>query len=178
MKKWHQRVPLARLSVRAQPLRLVADAEERAALAERFGFASLDRLEATLDLSRTPAGARVVGRLQADVVQSCVVSGQPLPVSVDSEMAVDFIPFDSPGGDEVELSADALDTMAIEDDAIEPGEAVAQSLLLALDPWPRAPDADLVAARAHLLSEEEAEARHATEKAAASPFAVLKRGEK
>lgn len=173
MSEFFVQIPVAKLSTRAQPYMVDSNASERAGLAARFALISIDSLAATLDVWRTAEGARVTGRLQAQVVQRCVISGEPLAAKLEAEVAVDFVQFDSTGGDEVELSADVLDTMGIENERIDLGEAVAQSLLLVLDPYPRAPDPVLEAARALLLSEEEAAQQEASAKAAASPFAVL-----
>lgn len=171
--EFSHRVPVDKLSPRAQPLALTAGAEARAALAARFDLISIDRLEATLELVRRGRGAEVTGRLEADVVQRCVVSGEPVPAHVRELLALRFEPPTEAEGD-IELEAEALDTLPVEDGAIDVGEAVAQSLLLALDPYPRADEATLARVRAHLLSEEEAEARAEAAKAAASPFAKLK----
>ena len=65
--------------------------------------------------------------------------------------------------------------LPIEGRSIDLGEAAAQSLGLALDPYPRAGAEALAAARRRLLSEEAAAEREAAEKARANPFAVLKR---
>jgi uncharacterized metal-binding protein YceD (DUF177 family) len=171
--EFSHRVPVDKLSTRAQPLLLEAGPSARAALAARFDLEALDRLSATLELVRHGRGASVTGRLEADVVQRCVVSGEPVPAQVRELLNLRFEPQPDSEGD-IELEAEALDTLPVEDGAIDVGEAVAQSLLLALDPYPRADEATLARVRAHLLSEEEAEARAATAKAEASPFAKLK----
>ena len=62
----------------------------------------------------------------------------------------------------MELSADALDTLPIENGAIDLGEAAAETLALALDPFPRSPGADAALAEAGVLGESEA-----------GPFAAL-----
>jgi hypothetical protein len=51
---------------------------------------------------------------------------------------------------------------------------VAQSLGLALDPYPRAPDEVRAAVARFVISEAEAEALRALDKAAANPFAALR----
>lgn len=168
-----RRIPLAKLSTRAQPFHLQADADMRAALAERFGLLSIERLEADLEAYRSGAAAIVTGRLRAEVVQSCVVSGEPVPALVSEAVELRFE--EAPSDEDIELEEAALDVLPIEDESIDLGEAVAQTLVLALDPYPRADAAALERARAHLTSEEEAEAAAAAEKAAASPFAQLKR---
>lgn len=168
------KLPLAKLGSRAQPFHIEADKAARAAIAERFGLAALDRLVADLEVARAGGGVVVSGRFEADAVQSCIVSGEPLPVRVSEPIALRFEPDTALPGQEVELEAEALDVMALEGDSVDLAEAVAQSLLLALDPYPRAPDDVLERARRHLLSEEEAAEAEARSKAEASPFAKLR----
>lgn len=166
-------VPLAKLSPRPQDYRLEAGPEARIALAKRFDVLSIDKLVGDLIVERTKEGARLTGRLVADVVQACVVSGEPLPVHIDEPLALTFqrLPDDA---DDVELDEGELDIHAVENDSINLGEAIAQSLPLLLDPYPRADAKTLARARRLLLSEEDAEAQSLAEKAAANPFAILK----
>ena len=171
--EFSRRIPLLKLSTRAQPFHLEADAAARQALAKRFDLVSVERLEAQLEAYRSGPAAIVTGKLSADVVQSCVVSGEPVPARVEEVIQLRFE--EAPDEDDLELEEEALDVLPIEQDSIDLGEAVAQSLFLALDPYPRADPVAIQKARLHLTSEEEAEAAAAAEKAAASPFAQLKR---
>jgi uncharacterized metal-binding protein YceD (DUF177 family) len=172
--EWQVVVQLAKLSPRPQDYRLEASDGARAALARRFGLESIGRLEGVLSVVRAGAGAAATGRLVAEVVQSCVVSGEPVPARVEEDLELRFEPIEETG-DEVELEADALDVMPVEGDAIDLGEALAQALAVALDPYPRAAPEVLARARRLLLSEEEAEAQETAAKAAANPFAALKK---
>ena len=63
--------------------RNIPDEAERAALTKRFGLVRIDRMEARIELIREAAGASATGRLQGEIVQSCAVSGEDLPVSID-----------------------------------------------------------------------------------------------
>jgi uncharacterized metal-binding protein YceD (DUF177 family) len=167
-------VPLARLGARPQTHALIADAAARASLAARFDLEALDRLEGTLELRRTAAGAQVTGRMVADVVQRCVVSGEPVPAHLDEALDLRFEP-SAHSEDELELEPDALDTLPLEGDGIDLGEALAQALAVALEPYPRAAPEVLARVRRHLLSEEEAEAQAEAAKATANPFSALRR---
>jgi uncharacterized metal-binding protein YceD (DUF177 family) len=167
-------VQLARLSPRPQAYPLVASEAARAALAERFGLQSIDRLEGALSVARAGEGAHASGRLVADVVQSCVVSGEPVPAHVDEALELRF-ELPQADGAEIELEADALDVMPVENDSIDLGEALAQALAVALEPYPRAAPDVLARVRQLLMSEEEADALEAAAKAAANPFSALKR---
>ncbi len=172
--EWRVVVQLAKLSPRPQDYPLVAPEEARAALAERFDLDAIDRLEGSLAVVRAGEGARATGRLLADVVQRCVVSGEPVPAHVDEALELRFEPLEG-DGEEVELDTNALDVMPVDGDAIDLGEALAQALAVALDPYPRASPEVLAEVRRLLLSEEEAEAQEAAAKAAASPFAALRK---
>lgn len=128
-----------------EPLTITAEPGERAALAARFALESIDALAATVGFDSDGETVFVEGRLTAEMVQTCVATDDPLPVSIDEAFAVRFVP--EPGEaaseeDEIELAADDCDVMYYEGRAIDLGEAVAQTLLLCLDPYPRGPDAE------------------------------------
>lgn len=123
---------------------IVAGAGERHALARRFGLESLDRLSATLTLARVSSGQiRLNGRLSAGLAQSCVVSLEPVAQTVEEEFSLyyaetgDAPDGQGPGGEVVGLD-DEESPEPLTDDCIDIGEAVAQQLALALDPYPRA----------------------------------------
>jgi uncharacterized metal-binding protein YceD (DUF177 family) len=125
---------------------IAANAAERAALAERFGLLSLDRLTASLGLVRRRSGLiQLRGRFEADLVQACVVSLEPVSAHLTAEFTVPFgaAPEDGAGdGGEVVVSVDGEDPPEeIVDGRIDLGEAVAQQLAVAIDPYPRSPAA-------------------------------------
>lgn len=116
---------------------------ERLALAARFGLVALDLLRADLTISRIRGGAaiRVKGVLKADVVQSCVVSLEPVRSRVEEPFEIMYAP--ESGVEEVGFGADT-DTEwpeLLPEGPLDIGEMVAQQLSLALDPYPRAPGA-------------------------------------
>ncbi len=128
---------------------------ERAALAKRFGLTAVERLEARFTVKRTAAGIEAKGRVKGAVVQSCAITEEPLPVAIDEPVALLFVEGDT-SEDEVELSGDALDTVEIEGNAIDLGEAAAETMALALDPFPRGPNAAAVLKAAGVIGEDEA----------------------
>ncbi|QKR99016.1 DUF177 domain-containing protein [Sphingomonas sp. CL5.1] len=132
-----------------------ADAGERRRLAARFGLVGIERLEATFTIRRDIAGIRADGRVTAAVTQACSVTGDPLPATVDEAVALRFVP---PGesGEEIELDENALDTIEIEGGAIDLGEAAAETLALALDPFPRGPRAAEALREAGVAAEDQA----------------------
>jgi uncharacterized metal-binding protein YceD (DUF177 family) len=152
-------------------VRFAADEAERAALAERFALASLESLDVEAAVRRDGATVFADGRVTARVVQSCVATGQPLPADIAEPFALRFAPESEEGdAEEIELSDADCDTLSYSGGAIDIGEAAAETLLLALDPFPRAPDADETLRRAGVIAEEDAAA---LEKPAPSPFAAL-----
>ena len=145
-------------------LDIVADDDERRAVADRLGLLNLDRFEAHAILSRDGQKVRANGRLRAALGQSCVATGEPVPAHVDEAFELRFVP--EPRGasadDEIELGEDDLDTIFHDGSAIDLGSAIADTLALSLDPYPRSAGADAALKEAGVLTEEEA-----------SPFAAL-----
>lgn len=141
-----------------------AEPEERRKLAGRFRLQAIDRLAARVRLLRRADGIHADGHVSAEVVQSCAVTGDPLPQSVEAPFAVRYVLESAPGNsDEVELSEEDCDTLPLEKGRIDLGELAAETLSLALDPYPRSESADAALREAGLLDETEA-----------GPFAALK----
>jgi uncharacterized metal-binding protein YceD (DUF177 family) len=147
-----------------------ADAAERTALAARFGLVSIETLAADATIRREGQRVWAEGRLKGRAVQSCVATGDSIPARVDEPFSLRFDPEGEAAEEELELDESDLDVMAYEGGAIDLGEAVAQGFSLALDPFPRVPDADERLRAAGVASEEEAE----RQRIATNPFAVLK----
>jgi uncharacterized metal-binding protein YceD (DUF177 family) len=136
---------------------VTAHADERAALAARFDLIAIDRLEATAELKRKGEEVFVTGTFAADVVQACVASGAPVPATLAQAFALKFVPALAAEGDEVELDAADLDVVAYDGGAVDLGEAVAETMALALDPFPRSADAEAVLRAAGVKREDEVE---------------------
>jgi uncharacterized metal-binding protein YceD (DUF177 family) len=136
-----------------------ASPEERVALARRFDLVAIDRLAARFALHRDAIGVRASGHLSAAVTQSCGVTGDPLPARIEEDFAIRFLPEPSEeeSQDEVELAEEDLDTVFYTGSALDLGEAAAETLALALDPFPRSPRAAEVLKAAGVISEEEVE---------------------
>lgn len=128
----------------AMEQRIEASPAERGALARRFELEAIESLVATVRLGRVRGGplVRVEGSLEAEVVQTCTVTLDPVRNRVADTFTTLFAPPHLVPKDE---SAIDLDPMA--EDVPEPliggridiGELTAQYLSLALDPYPRAP---------------------------------------
>lgn len=123
-------------------LAIAAAPAERAALARRFDLLALDRLEAGLQLELQRDGiVQVSGTLVAELEQSCVVTLEPVPSRLAEEFTLLYGPPEADS--EIELDGEAEPVEPFEGDRIDVGEAVAQQLSLALDPFPRAPGATI-----------------------------------
>ena len=136
-----------------RPVTIEATAEERKALARRFDIVGIEQLQATVAFERSGEALMARGRLSASIVQSCAVSGEDLPVRIDEPLALRFVPAVQVEGEEVELEADELDEIPFEGHEFDLGEAVAQSLALAIDPYATGPEAERVRKEAGLGDE-------------------------
>ena len=138
--------------------RIAATPAERDALARRLGLLELASFAAEVTVVPAPGGElRARGSLRAEVVQECVVTLDPVPSVVAAALDWRILP---PGEEASDLLDDGPDEIESEPDGtVDLGEALAQELSLALDPYPRAPGAELPEA-----------ARDAAE----NPFAALR----
>jgi uncharacterized metal-binding protein YceD (DUF177 family) len=145
-------------------LDLAAGEPERNAVAERLGLETLNRLEAHATLYRDGNIIRAEGRLGASLDQRCVVTGEPVAAHVDEAFEILFMPEPQSGrsDEEIELAARDCDVVFHDGSTIDLGTAIADTLALSLDPYPRCAEADAALREAGVMSEAEA-----------SPFAVL-----
>jgi len=145
-------------------LELVADDGEREAIAARFGLASLDSFQAHAVLTCKGPIVEAEGRILASLSQSCVVTGDPIPAHVDEPFSLKFLPEPQVGrsDEELELGAGDCDVVFHDGATIDLGAALADTLALGLDPYPRSAGAAAALKEAGVLSE-----------AAAGPFAAL-----
>ena len=151
-------VKLIDIGAGASTVKLAADAEAMAGLMARFDLASLDMLQAEVLLSRNAKGVLAQGRFQATLAQNCVASGDPVPVALDEPVNIRFVTEPVVGNNsEIELDADDCDSMFYDGQSVDLGEAIAQSLGLALDPYPRSTGAQERLKAAGVKSEDEVE---------------------
>ncbi len=132
-----------------ETLDIVADGPERAALARRLGLDSLDALTASVTLTKFGDGRRVrlSANFTADVVQSCVVTLEPVPSRIEATFV---LVYDEDAGGPAEAEIVVLlkgqnSPEPLSGNVVDVGEAVAEHLALALDPYPRLPGAKLSA---------------------------------
>jgi uncharacterized metal-binding protein YceD (DUF177 family) len=150
-------IRLDKIGTAVQSVTITATDEECAALVRRFDLVSLGQLVATLSYHMAAKGIVAKGQLRATLAQSCVVTGDPVPATIEEDFDIRFIP---PHGDntleEIELAEGDCDVIEHDGQSIDLGEAVAQTLALALDPYPRSAGAAERLRAAGVISEDEA----------------------
>lgn len=136
-------------------LRVTATAAECLALARRFDLIEVGALEGLFTVRRTAAGIMAEGRVTASVTQACVATGDPVAARIDEHVALCFVDDGGAVGDEVEIDAAACDVIVHDGGAIDLGEAAAETMALALDPFPRTDRAEEVLRAAGVKREED-----------------------
>lgn len=154
------------------PAHLSATAEECAALAARFGFAALELLEGDYSLVRDGGTVLLTGTLRAALSQPCIATAEPVAEEVREDFAIRFVPEadlepGAPGAEaEIEIDAEGADIVAYAGERFDIGEAIAETLALCVNPYPRSAEADATLRQAGVLSEEDAAEQ-------SGPFAAL-----
>lgn len=174
--EFSREVTVDRLGEAGLEVAIEAREAERSALAARFGLRALERLVGEARIERIKGGPAVRLRVDwaADVVQSCVVTLEPVPARLEESFVLIFSPEAMPkaagsGASAHEIFVDLGDEA---EDPPEPliggridvGQALAEQLALALDPYPRKPGAVL---------DEAYVPKGTPEDAGSSPFAAL-----
>jgi uncharacterized metal-binding protein YceD (DUF177 family) len=124
---------------------------ECAAVAARLGLLAIGRLTARLTVKSVGSRLfRVAGEWQSEVTQACVVTLAPVAGSLTGEVEITYEAADerSAGGrgGEVQVDPEGDDPAEpLPDEGIDLGELVVQELAVALDPYPRAPGAEVPA---------------------------------
>jgi uncharacterized metal-binding protein YceD (DUF177 family) len=147
------------------PVTITASEAEKVSLAEEYGLQAVRGLSATLEVKPIADGVEVDGHVTADVVQTCVVSLVPVDERIDETFTIRYTreaPRAPRPDEEFVLDADMPDPPdLLEGPTLDLGSVAEEQFALALNPYPRAPGAELPA-----------EASDPGD-AADSPFAVL-----
>ncbi len=146
----HRPIRLSRIG--PDGLEVVVDATEaeRTALAARMGLPAILALRARFALAMDGADTVAAsGRLEATVVQTCVVSLDDFESALAEDFVVNFVP---EGTESDDPDPESVDDIPYAGDTIDLGEATAEQLALALDPYPRRPGAELPALEADVDS--------------------------
>jgi len=137
-------VDLDRMGPAGAAVEIVASEGERAALAKRFGFLALPAFSARVTVDQRP-GAQIVveGRLRGKILQSCVLTLDPVTQTLDDTFRIvfqrDLQDDRDPESGEAVLSAQADAPEPLQGNMLDIGEIVAEQLSLAADPYPRRP---------------------------------------
>jgi uncharacterized metal-binding protein YceD (DUF177 family) len=125
-------------------LKVAATDSECAGLAQRFGLVRIESFAVAAAVAPLGGGRRFQFRVtfQADVVQSCVVTLDPVSARVEDAITQEVVFAEAPAAGapdrEVDVELDD-DPEIVYGDAFDLGEFAAQQLALALDPYPRKP---------------------------------------
>jgi len=154
--------PIKVKALPADPVVIEADAGERAGLAERFGLPGIDRLRAVVGIAPSGPGFRVTGTLEAAIRQTCAISGEDFPAKIVEDVDLRFVREQANAGvvnedGEIEIDLDLNDSDEIEfsGDSFDLGEATAQTLGLAIDPYAEGPNAENAREKAGIVGEGE-----------------------
>lgn len=128
-------------------VKLTATAAEREALKTRFDLADLQSLSASVGIEKKVMELVLAGTIEAVVAQHCVVTLEPVTSSLEVPFERHYRPRHvlekmAAAGEAVGADDDDLDVDVLDGDEIDLGEAIAEELYLALDPYPRSGDAD------------------------------------
>ncbi len=136
--------------------KLSASEEERRKLAERFDLPKITTLDTAYTLQADENRIGFTGQIDSDLQQRCSVTGESFQVRLHENFDIAFVPRLEIDGteEEIELIEEDCDIIEYDNGQLDLGEAIAQTLYLALAPFPRGPNADVVA-REILKSEEE-----------------------
>lgn len=137
----HRPLSLDRIGTLGLDMTVEANAVERAALAVRMNLPAILSLSCVFHLireSRDKVLAR--GVLRAAVTQICVVSLEEFDATIEEVFQVRFVPA---GEESDDIDPESDDEIPFEGNAIDLGEAMAEQLGLALDPYPRMPGIEM-----------------------------------
>ncbi|KQT52975.1 MULTISPECIES: YceD family protein [unclassified Aureimonas] len=144
-------ISVSRLPKNGMPIVFEARADEREALARRLDIPAVEALQADVNVEAWRSeGVRIVGTYRAEVVQSCVVTLDPVRQTIEEEVDLIFVPEQSrlarpssPVDGELHLDPEGEDIPeTYSGDRLDFGEVLSELVALALDPYPRASGID------------------------------------
>ena len=140
-------------SPRGKQVHIAANAEQCKAVAARLEIVDVKSIAADLTLTLQNAGhiLYITGTFKAEVVQECVVTGEPLDSVIEEQMEAWYadhdkaIPFARAQqkikaieeGDEVQMLDEKDDPESMVDGQVDLGEVVVQFLSLTVNPYPK-----------------------------------------
>ena len=137
----HRPLSIGQIPASGTELVVEATPAECAALALRMGLPDVLALRCRFRLNRlSNTIISATGLLTARVLQACVISAEEFEASVEESFAVRFVPL---GTEQDDADPETDDEIPYENGVLDLGEAAAEQLGLALDPYPRMPNAAL-----------------------------------
>lgn len=135
--EFHRPVSLDRIGAHGLDITVEASAAECSVLAVRMNVPAVLAVSCAFHLIREGRDVVVArGVLRARVIQTCVVSLDEFEASVQEVFQVCFVP----AGEETDdIDPESDDEIPFDGNTIDLGEAAAEQLGLALDPYPRMP---------------------------------------
>ncbi len=144
--EFHRPVSLDRIGPQGLTLAVEATPAECAALAIRMKLPAVQAVSCVFHLMREGRDTVLArGHLRAGITQTCVVSLEDFEAPLEETFQVRFVPS---GEESDDIDPEADDEIPFEGNLIDLGEAAAEQLGLALDPYPRMPGATLGEAEA------------------------------
>lgn len=146
---WRVLVTVAQIPDTGLHRDIEADQAARDAMVEAAGLRGISNVHASFDLALRSGGqVHVTGRVQARVGQTCVVTLEAMESEIDEPVDLIFAPAEqlpqfAHAADESPTSeAEIIDPLEpIENGTIDLGRLATDVLYLAIDPYPRKPDA-------------------------------------
>jgi uncharacterized metal-binding protein YceD (DUF177 family) len=140
---WRALINVAQIPDGGLHREIEADATARAAMAESAGLREIASARAAFDLSHRSGGrVQIVGRVQAKLGQTCVVTLEPIESAIDEEVDLLFAPAEEIAP-QIDANADDGESVLveppepIENGMIDLGRLATDVLYLAIDPYPR-----------------------------------------
>lgn len=166
-------VKVGHISSNPVTVKIAADPAECRALARQWDVVEVKAFSAEFEVRRWKKdGVRLKGRVKTEIVQTCVVTLEPVASRIDEPVDAIFVPEGSKLAraaltetGEMLLDPDGPDSPeTFQGDTIDAGAVAAEYAAMAIDPYPRK---DGIAFSAHLEST-------GADDAKPSPFAALK----
>lgn len=162
MQEFGYLIDVDEIDAEGQTVAFSLDDVQRAQLAARLGLQSLQRLDVAAQVRRRDDGTVIArGTIRATVVQSCVVTLDPVEAAIEEPFEVCYVPAGNGEGPEreIEIGADDDDIETFDGSTIDLGRTAVEYLALAIDPYPRRQGAEF--------------SPETSENGDSSPFAVL-----
>ncbi len=139
--EFHRPVSLDRIGPQGLDLTVEANPAECSALAIRMKLPAVVALSCEFHLIRQGRDSVLArGTLRAHVTQTCVVSLEEFDESMEEIFQVCFVPA---GEESDDIDPELDDEIPYDRNQIDLGEAAAEQLGLALDPYPRLPGIEM-----------------------------------